>query len=79
VTSPTDDDDRKRMQFITQMKVQVPHVLDGADKIWAEYGVTSQPAMVFVAADGTWERELGRKDPVELLDRVNELLRPQGT
>ena len=74
VTNEDDGDDRKRQQFIEQMKVQIPHVLDGAAEVWAEYGVTSQPSMVFVNADGTFERRLGRHDPPELLDLANELL-----
>jgi hypothetical protein len=56
------------------MQVQIPHVLEGSGDIWTEYGVVSQPSMVFVNADGTWERQLGRHDPVELLDRANALL-----
>ena len=55
------------------MTVQVPHVLENAHEVWAEYGVVNQPSMVFVAADGTWERHVGRQDPLDFLARANAL------
>jgi len=53
------------------MRVQIPHVLEASSAVWAQYDVVSQPSMVFVNADGTWERRLGRHDPIELLDLAN--------
>ncbi len=68
VTNEEDGDDRERRRFIEPMKIQIPHVIAGAAEVWAEYGVVSQPSMVFVNADGTYERRLGRHDPPELLE-----------
>lgn len=73
VTNLESGDDRARDRFISNMKVQIPHVLDQPFEIWEEYGVHSQPSMVFVNADGTFERHTGRLDPPDLLERANLL------
>lgn len=74
VTNPESGDDRARDKFISNMRVQIPHVLDEPFEIWEDYGVHSQPSMVFINADGTWERHTGRFDPPDLLVRANALV-----
>ncbi len=66
-------DDRDRDKFISNMRVQIPHVLDEPSEIWDAYEVHSMPSMVFVSADGTWERHTGRLESVDLLELANAL------
>jgi hypothetical protein len=74
VTNLESGDDRARDKFISNMRVQIPHVLDEPFEIWTDFGVHSQPSMVFVKADGTWERHTGHIEPPDLLDRANALV-----
>ena len=55
------------------MSTRIPHVLDDPAALWREYGITSQPSMVFVAADGTWERRTGAIGNTGLLERVKQM------
>lgn len=57
------------------MSTEIPHVLDDPGELWTEHGVTSQPSMVFVAADGTVEKRTGALGPQGLLERVKALER----
>ena len=74
VTNPGDGSDDDRNDFILGMSSQIPHVLVEAGEVWADFGIVSQPSMVFVAADGSWERDVGRQDPNDLLARSRELV-----
>ena len=67
------DDEWEQQEFIEKMRPPVSHVLDDPDDVWLDYGVTSQPTMVFVAADGTTERRTGALGPQGLLARVEDL------
>lgn len=55
------------------MSTQVSHVLDDPGSLWLEHGVLSQPAMVFVSADGTAEVRTGSLGPEALLERAKSL------
>lgn len=55
------------------MSTQISHVLEDPGDLWLEYGVLSQPAMVFVDADGTQTLHTGGLGPQDLLSRVKEL------
>lgn len=68
-----DGDDADKAAFINDMSTQISHVLDDPGELWDEYGITSQPSMVFVAADGSWERRTGALGPQGLLERVRDL------
>jgi len=73
VPNSNDGDDDDRAEFIGNMSTQVSHVLDNPDEFWIAHEVTSNPTMVFVAADGSTERHQGGLGPQELLERVEAL------
>ncbi|MGI9605485.1 MAG: TlpA family protein disulfide reductase [Acidimicrobiales bacterium] len=73
VTNPADGDDFDKQAFIEQMSTPIPHVLANAGEVWVEYGVVSQPTMIFVAADGSTEAHTGGLGPQGLLERVEAL------
>lgn len=73
VTNPGEGDEAARLAFTSGMSTPVSHVIDGSDEIWSEYEIASQPTMVFVAADGTWERSPGAKNPNDLLERTRAM------
>lgn len=73
VTNLDSGDDLARDRFIANMRVQIPHVLDDPAEVWRTYEVHSQPSMVFVQPDGSWERHTGHLDPPDLLERANAL------
>jgi len=73
VTNPNDGGEEQWQEFIGGMSTPVPHILEGAGELWRDYGVTSQPTMVFVAADGSIERHAGALGPQRLLERLNQL------
>ena len=50
------------------------HVLEDPAELWVEHGVISQPAMVFVAADGTTTMHLGTGGRTGLLWRIEDLI-----
>ncbi|MEM7095466.1 MAG: hypothetical protein AAF567_20865 [Actinomycetota bacterium] len=66
-------DDEDKQAFIDAMSTPIPHVLDEPDEFWRTYGITSQPSMVFVAADGTWERRTGAIGNTRLLERLKAM------
>lgn len=55
------------------MSSPIAHVLDDPGALWDEFAISSQPSMVFVAADGTWERRTGALGNTRLLERVKAL------
>lgn len=50
------------------------HVVDADGALWQRFGVVSQPAFVFVAADGTVQAFGGSLDPDSLRQTADELL-----
>jgi thiol-disulfide isomerase/thioredoxin len=50
------------------------HVVDADGALWQRFGVVSQPAFVFVAADGTVQAFGGSLDPDSLRRTADELL-----
>ncbi len=50
-----------------------PHVVDGDGRLWARFGVVSQPAFVFVAGDGTVQSFMGSLPADQLRQRVSAL------
>ncbi|MGI9609859.1 MAG: hypothetical protein ACR2NL_06155 [Acidimicrobiia bacterium] len=68
-----DGDEEDRAKFMLNMSTRISHVLDDPDEFWIAHGVTGNPAMVFVAADGTTEQHHGAVGPQELLERVEAL------
>ena len=73
VPNQFEGDDFEKQAFIAEMSSPIPHVLDDPSGLWEAHGVTSQPTMVFVAADGTWERRTGALGPQRLLERLEAL------
>jgi len=73
VPNPDDGSDDDRQAFMAQMSTQVAHVLDDPGSLWREHGVLSQPAMVFVNADGTTELRTGSLGPEDLLERAKSM------
>lgn len=71
--NPTEGTDSAKQDFIDQMSTQVSHVLDDPGALWDNYEILSQPTMVFVAADGTFERSTGALGPQGLLARAEAL------
>jgi len=55
------------------MSTQISHVLDNPGSLWREHGVLSQPAMVFVSADGSTEVRTGSVGPEGLLERAKSM------
>ena len=49
-----------------------PNINDGDGDVWAAYGITSQPAFVFLSADGTTETTGGLGEDA-LNDRINSI------
>lgn len=56
------------------MSTQIPHVIDGAADLWIEHGISSQPSMVFVSADGSTDVRVGSLGPQGLQNRAQALL-----
>jgi thiol-disulfide isomerase/thioredoxin len=52
----------------------ITHVVDADGALWQRFGVVSQPAFVFVAADGTVHAFGGSLDPDSLRQTTDELL-----
>ena len=73
VTNAADGDDFDKQAFIEGMSTPISHVLANPQELWVEYQVTSQPTMVFIAADGSTETHSGALGPQGLLERVNAL------
>ncbi len=60
-------------EFISKMDGNISHILKDPAELWAEHGVVTQPAMVFVAADGTTEVRFRSSGRTGLLWRIEEL------
>ena len=73
VPNAAEGDDADKQAFIAAMSSPIPHVLDDPAALWDEFGITSQPSMVFVAVDGTWERRTGAIGNTGLLERLKAM------
>lgn len=51
-----------------------PHVIDTSGTLWASFGVTSQPAWIFIDADGGTELHLGGLGEAGLTERIEALI-----
>ncbi len=71
--NPAEGDDADKQAFIDAMSSPISHVLDDPGALWDEFAISSQPSMVFVAADGTWERRTGALGNTRLLERVKAM------
>jgi hypothetical protein len=62
------------VDFVTDFGVGAfPHIADLDATIWAEYGVTTQPAFAFIDDDGAHEVHVGRLGEDGLRERVEAL------
>ena len=69
------DDPGPASAFVTTFDVGgFPHVLDDDGSVWADFGVATQPAFAFVAADGSYEVEIGQQGEDSLAERLDALL-----
>ena len=50
------------------------HIYDESGDIWADFGVSSQPAFLFIAADGTSELIFGGQGEASISERLDALL-----
>lgn len=50
------------------------HIADPDIEIWREFGITSQPAFVFINDDGTVESRIGAMGLEGLTARIDELI-----
>ena len=50
------------------------HIADSSGDVWAQYGVTSQPAFVFINDDGTTELLVSALGQETLTERVEALI-----
>ena len=51
-----------------------PHAADIDGDVWEHYGISSQPAFVFINDDGTFDIRLGSLGEDGLTERVEQLL-----
>ena len=62
-------------RFITSFSVEgFPHVYDSDGTIWTRYGVSSQPAWVFINRNGKSQRIFGMLGKTALEENVQQLL-----
>ena len=69
------DDVETFQEWVSSRDVEgFDHVMDPDGDIWREFGITSQPAFVFVNDDGTVETRRGALGLEGLTERVNDLI-----
>ena len=51
----------------------IVQLVDQDSAVWNHFEVFSQPAMVFIDTDGSYERHTGQLGPWDLQDRIDEL------
>lgn len=62
-------------EWITSREVGgFEHIADPDIEVWREFGITTQPAFVFINDDGTVERRPGAMGLDGLTARINELI-----
>ena len=67
-------DDESFQRFVDKHSLTFPQLSDDPGVIFDRFGVRSQPAAAFIAADGTVEVIHGAIDDDELRDRLDALL-----
>ncbi len=61
--------------FITSFAVEgFPHVYDSDGAIWTSYGVSSQPAWVFIDVNGELQRIFGMLGKTALEEKIQQML-----
>ena len=67
------DSESAMQNFVSARGVDgFPQINDGAGTLWARYGVSYQPAFVFISADGT-QTTFGALGQQAIADRIAEL------
>jgi hypothetical protein len=66
-------DDESFQGFIDEHGLTFPQISDDAAVVFDRFDVPYQPAMAFVAADGSVELELGAVDEDEIAARIRAL------
>lgn len=62
-------------EWITSREVDgFEHIADPNIAVWREFGITSQPAFVFINDDGTSESRIGAMGLEGLTSRIVELI-----
>lgn len=60
--------------FIATLDVSgFPHIVDETGEVWAGYGITTQPAFVFINDDGSMETHVGALGVEGLTERLTAL------
>jgi len=49
------------------------HIADSGGEIWSAFGVSAQPAYVFINDDGTMARQVGALDNEQFIAALTEL------
>ena len=61
-------------RFVSEYGVSaLDHIADESGSIWADYGVTSQPAFVFIDATGEAETIISSLGPEGLAEKIADL------
>ena len=61
--------------FISDLGVDAfPHAVDESGELWATFGVPTQPAWAFIAADGELETVIGGLGADALAERLDALV-----
>ncbi|MAK15852.1 MAG: hypothetical protein CL860_04230, partial [Cyanobium sp. MED195] len=60
--------------FIERYAVtDLPHIFDDQGDIWRQYRISSQPAWVFIDANGNQERVIGALGDTEIRTKLTDL------
>lgn len=59
--------------FVDQHNLDFPHTVDTNGSLWARFGVTGQPAWLFIDDSGTTDLRFGSIPPDELESILEEL------
>ncbi|KIE52254.1 MAG: hypothetical protein MB53_01485 [marine actinobacterium MedAcidi-G2A] len=51
----------------------LPHIFDDQGDIWRQYRISSQPAWVFIDANGNQERVIGVSGDTEIRTKLTDL------
>jgi hypothetical protein len=51
----------------------LPHIFDAQGDIWRQYRISSQPAWVFIDANGNQERVIGALGDTEIRTKLTDL------
>lgn len=71
------DSDEAIAQFVDDFDLDgFEHIADGRGEIWNAFGVSAQPAYVFINDDGTIARQVGALDNEQFIDALTQLTTP---